>query len=457
MSGIYFNPLKRIFLNLSGGTVTGDTVFTQGVQISSLYANSSSATTFSADTINSGTTNLYQIFSTLGSENLGIQPGTNIQTGGTLNNTIVSIVDSPSFANVSISGVGSSSEFFAIRLSGETILSGDTDLYDIFVTTEQNDITRVQPGSNIITGGTGNNPIISIVASPSFYDITSSGITIANIFSASTVSANTFVSGGTNLYEIFSTQDKYITGATLNITNYDYTLRRNDGVQITTNLGIFASDVNITGGTYDSSTGVATFYNNSGGSFYVSGFLTGFTDIYTTGGTYSNGNITLRRNDGNTVVISGLYTGYTAPADIYVTGGTYNGTTGIATFTNSTGGTFSVNGFFTGGIVTGYTSFQSGMSASTINGEIITSGGTNLYDIFLTVSGGNDITRVQPGSNITTGGTGNNPIVSVVANPSFNDIIGSGTTILSVLSATSIYVSGYSVVLDFDILNGGSF
>lgn len=31
MSGQYFNPIKRIFLNLSGGTVTGDTVFTQGL------------------------------------------------------------------------------------------------------------------------------------------------------------------------------------------------------------------------------------------------------------------------------------------------------------------------------------------------------------------------------------------------------------------------------------------
>lgn len=30
MSGMYFNPIKRIFLNLSGGTVTGDTIFTQG-------------------------------------------------------------------------------------------------------------------------------------------------------------------------------------------------------------------------------------------------------------------------------------------------------------------------------------------------------------------------------------------------------------------------------------------
>lgn len=38
MSGQYFNPIKRIFLNLSGGTVTGDTVFTQGLTASTLYA-----------------------------------------------------------------------------------------------------------------------------------------------------------------------------------------------------------------------------------------------------------------------------------------------------------------------------------------------------------------------------------------------------------------------------------
>lgn len=34
--------------------------------------------------------------------------------------------------------------------------------------------------------------------------------------------------------------------------------------------------------------------------------------------------------------------------DIFVTGGTYNNTTGTATFTNTTGGTFDVTGFYTG-------------------------------------------------------------------------------------------------------------
>ena len=48
MSGIYFHPIKRIFLNLSGGTVTGDTVFTEGVY----------ATRLSGGTIYSGSTDL---------------------------------------------------------------------------------------------------------------------------------------------------------------------------------------------------------------------------------------------------------------------------------------------------------------------------------------------------------------------------------------------------------------
>lgn len=55
MSGVYFNPLKRIFLNLSGGTVTGDTEFTQGLH----------ATYLSGDTIYSGSTELGFLVSNL--------------------------------------------------------------------------------------------------------------------------------------------------------------------------------------------------------------------------------------------------------------------------------------------------------------------------------------------------------------------------------------------------------
>ena len=56
--------------------------------------------------------------------------------------------------------------------------------------------------------------------------------------------------------------------------------------------------------------------------------------------------------------------------DVFVTGGTYS--SGNATFTNNTGGTFSVTGFstastFTGGTVTGATNFTAGLTANTIS------------------------------------------------------------------------------------------
>jgi hypothetical protein len=91
---------------------------------------------------------------------------------------------------------------------------------------------------------------------------------------------------------------------------------------------IFGSnpDVTVTGGTYDQNTGVVTFYNNTGGTFNVSGFITGFTDSF-------------------------------------VSGGTYNPSTGDATFTNTTGGTFTLTGFYTGYTDTYWTSGSTGTSS----------------------------------------------------------------------------------------------
>lgn len=55
MPGTYFTPLHRVFLNLSGGTVTGDTIYTQGL----------GATYLSGDTIYSGGTDLSYIIATI--------------------------------------------------------------------------------------------------------------------------------------------------------------------------------------------------------------------------------------------------------------------------------------------------------------------------------------------------------------------------------------------------------
>ena len=117
------------------------------------------------------------------------------------------------------------------------------------------------------------------------------------------------------------------------------------------------TDITITGGTYGG--GTATFRNNTGGTFTVTGFLSNATTAVTlssnvlrvtssggtpttttingaTGGTYSNGTITLA-GTGTLSTITGLFTGGT---DVRVTGATYSNNT--FTFTNNTGGTFSV-------------------------------------------------------------------------------------------------------------------
>ena len=147
------------------------------------------------------------------------------------------------------------------------------------------------------------------------------------------------------------------------------------------------TDIRVTGGTY--SAGTAQFTNNTGGTFSVNGFKT--DDVFVTGGTYSNGTAQFINNTGGTFSVSGLTTPFTGgtvsgptsftngltantfsattynnlPIDIRVTGGTYSA--GTAQFTNNTGGTFSVSGFKTDDVfVTGGT-YSNGTAQFTNN------------------------------------------------------------------------------------------
>ena len=203
--------------------------------------------------------------------------------------------------------------------------------------------------------------------------------------------------------------DIYVTGGTYSKLTSTLTLYRNDGVSIPI-TGISTDDIFLTGGTYDNS--LVTLTNNDGsivdfnidtttnkwhipsgstltikngfqsfiyGDLYIEGLLnleneaqlvvlngdiilsggtisgSGTTllvdlptfDTYTTGGSYdqNTGVITFTNNSGGTFTVSGLYTGST---EIFVTGGTYNQSNGVATFTNNIGDSFNVPGFLTG-------------------------------------------------------------------------------------------------------------
>jgi hypothetical protein len=88
---------------------------------------------------------------------------------------------------------------FSTNLSAATIYSGSTNLYDIFITSDSNDITRVQPGTNIQTGGTVNAPIVNFVDSPSINNLTVSGQGTFNAVSATTLSASSIITNGLKL------------------------------------------------------------------------------------------------------------------------------------------------------------------------------------------------------------------------------------------------------------------
>jgi hypothetical protein len=597
MSGSYFQPIKREFLNLSGGTVTGDTVFTQG-----LYANN-----FSGGTLFSGSTNIEDIFLTAADiSGTTLSEGTNINLIQTGIDYKVSVVDSPSFNDIYFSGTSIGGNSLVENISATTgFYSAGTSLEDIIysIASSTEDITKVQPGSNIVTGGTESEPTISLVDSPFVNNINFSGSAIGNVFSANTISASTIYSGSTDLYDIFSTKDYYTTGATFNAPTKVATFNRNDGGNYTLNLsalttvdtyvtavtfssttlvldqnegqprltapipitplsGVLSSvtfniyttgemsastfygngsgltginDFYTTGATFDAPTKVATFSRNDGAIYALNLSALTTIDTYATGFTYnpSTNALTIKQNEGqpdlsviinsfSSVTITGLtaYSNTQFNGDVIVDGNvliTKNVTIlGTATTINTetlsvkdnivtlnssaTGNTAPLpidsgieilrnsgataalvweetNSYWAAGL-TGSTAriilegdgldlLNSGhthpiseilglenaldtkfdKSGGTITGGVyvnnslsansIYSGSTNLYDIFLTTADGNDITRVQPGSNIITGGTGNNPIINVVSSPSFNNITLSGNTSLNTLVVNS--------------------
>lgn len=130
-------------------------------------------------------------------------------------------------------------------------------------------------------------------------------------------------------------------------------------ISATTYLNL-PSDIRVTGATYSNND--FTFTNSTGGTFSVLfNTVTGLT---------VNGNLLVTGTTSSGIVSATTY--QNLPTDIRVTGGTYSN--GSTTFTNNTGGTFTITGFttpFTGGTVTGATNFTGGLTATTISATTI--------------------------------------------------------------------------------------
>jgi hypothetical protein len=116
------------------------------------------------------------------------------------------------------------------------------------------------------------------------------------------------------------------------------------------------------------------------------------TDVRVTGGTYSTGTATFTNNTGGTFNVTGFKT-----SDTFVTGGTYSNSTGTATFTNNTGATFNVTGFSTGSTsVTGFTYSNNNLTVKQSSGDLT----VNI----------NTMTGLTINGNLTYSGQANNPI-----------------------------------------------
>jgi hypothetical protein len=81
------------------------------------------------------------------------------------------------------------------------------------------------------------------------------------------------------------------------------------------------------------------------------------------------------------------------------------------------------------------------LSATTISGDTLYSGATNLYDIF--------VDSVNAGSNITIGGTASNPTINVSSSPIFAGLVSAtGFTDSSLTSGRVVYVGASGRLVD---------
>jgi len=177
----------------TGGTSTSPTVNVSALTISTLTASGNSVFTgtlsggssFSANTLYSGSTNLYSIFAGIGHTH---EFSTILNTAHTHSVSEVvnlsSILDTKlNLSGGTMTGGLTTTSLSATTISGGTLYSGSTNLYNIFSPLNSVSQISVQPGLNTYTGGTSTNPTVNISAA-TLNNITITGIT--SLVSAST-------------------------------------------------------------------------------------------------------------------------------------------------------------------------------------------------------------------------------------------------------------------------------
>lgn len=259
-------------------------------------------------------------------------------------------------------------------LTGSAILVLDRNDSLSAITVDLNPL--LDDTNSFVTGSTFSDDTLSLTLNNGdtvetvineFNNLTVSGYTsIGGTLTASTVNANTYLSGGTNILDIINDNDTFVTGGTLN-NSAVLILDRNDSLSaITVDLSPLLDDTNtfVTGTTFTNNTLDINLNNGT----TVSTVIDTFDNITVTGDTLIGGNLT----------VSGDITGTTIDANTYLSGGTNILDIVNANDTFVTGGTLTDKTLVLdrNDSLSAVTIDLSGLTTNADNGLTLTSGGT---------------------------------------------------------------------------------
>jgi hypothetical protein len=266
--------------SFTGGTVTGDTIFTGGL----------TATTFSASTYLGLPLDIRVTGGTY-DNNTGTATFTN-NTGGTFN-VIGFYTGQTSYVNSLTTGVG---------------LSANTTTGDItIINTDPDQLVTISGGTGILTGGTYPNFTIENTLPDQTVVINNgSNISVNGTYPNFTIDVtgltdnNTFITGFTYNNNTFTISDN--SGSTFNATINAVTGLTVNGILSATTYQNLPTDIRVTGATYNNNN-TFIFTNNTGGTFTTTfNIVSGLT---VNGNLTVTGNTNVRAVTGTTALFSG--------------------------------------------------------------------------------------------------------------------------------------------------------
>lgn len=359
-------------------------------------------------------------------------------------------------------------------------------------------------GPNVtLTGGTFNNNSLVLTNSTggtvSTFINNFSGLTVNGIMSAATFSSTTFFVNGVQISAANLSANTFTTGATYNPLTGALTITRNDGISVsaigwsyvtasTLNNNVFSSGINgsapttttinaATGGTYSNGT-ITLLGTGSVGS--ITGLVA--QNTYTTAGTFTNNNLILTNNTGGTVTTNiNNFTGLTVTGPTNISGTTTIGASLTATnlFTSPTGQAI----IGTGGMIIGSGGSEGipGTGDLVVNGSITVFGqSVSAFTSHLYIEDNNIRLNYNPTGNTSTVSLGAGVqiqnglgVAAITGDTVFFDIAQTGvpanagdayvkrfweTNLFNIMVGSSGGTgTGQYVLVSSDILNGGSY